>query len=166
MKNVIKAIFSQNLSHVKENGEIVEFKEKQEFFAETAQAITASTLALWCLGQVKHFVKLSRLQGETGFKMSKPIELMLTVNNKTEKLGFKFSLNAERLERLIEKTPELVQEAFTPAPTPAAIIANPKVITNYLLNKGDNVIAKAAKEVKMIEPAKEAIEVGSALMAE
>ena len=81
--------------------------------------------------------------------MSKPIELTLSVNNKTEKFGFRFSLSLERIERLIEKTPDLVQEAFTPAHTPSQVIANQLEAKSYILGTGSAIIAKAIKPEKV-----------------
>lgn len=157
MKNVIVAVFSQHLSSVKAGGEVVNFDEEQKFIGETTQAMTANHVAVWLLGQVKHFVKLQRLQGKAGFKMSKPIDLSLTVNKTTERFGFKFSLNLERLERLIERTPELVQEAFTPAKTPSQVIASLEGAKNYLLEKGNVMICKAVPAARIAVPLEEVI---------
>lgn len=160
--NKIKAIFSQ---HLPENGNVPEFNEVQEFTSETTQAVSARTLAIWLLGQMKHFVKLQRLQGKAGFKMSKPIELKLTVNNKTEKLGFKFSLNLERIEKLIETTPDLVQEAFTIAPSIPFINANSGAALDYLTTNGNAIVCKAVKEPKAELPVDE-VSVGHKLLEE
>lgn len=154
MKNVIVAIFRQNLSNVNKKGELIEFNAEQKFMGETAQAMSANHVGLWLLGQLKHFMKLQRLQGKTGFKLSKPIELTLMVNNKTEKFGFKFSLSLERIERLIEKTPELVQAAFVPARTPSQVVQSLESAKNYLLDRVSPIICKAIapkREVVMIE---------------
>jgi len=151
MKNVIVAVFAQHLTSVNKAGEVISFDEEQKFVGETEQALTANVVSLWLLGQVKHFVKLQRLQGKTGFKMSKDIELTLMVNKKTEKFGFKFSLSIDRIERLIEKTPHLVQEAFTPARTPSQVIASLEGAKNSLLERGNFVIAPAVKKLAVIE---------------
>ena len=151
MKNVITAVFSQNLTSVNKAGEVVNFSEKQTFAGETEGELTANIVSLWLLGQVKHFVKLQRLQGKTGFKMSKDIDLSLTVNRKTEKFGFKFSLSLERIERLIERTPELVQEAFTPARTVSQVSKSLEGAKSYLLERGNVVIAPAIKRLAAIE---------------
>jgi len=144
------AVFAQHLTSVNKGGNVVTFDEEQKFVGETEQAMTANAVSLWLLGQVKHFVKLQRLQGKTGFKMSKPIDLTLTVNKKTEKFGFKFSLSLERIERLIERTPELVQEAFTPARTPSQVIASLEGAKSYLLERGNSVICPAVKAKKVV----------------
>lgn len=151
-KNVIVAKFSQHLTSVNKNGEVITFDQEQEFFGETTQAMTAKHIGIWLLGQVKHFMVLQRLQGKTGFKMSKDIELELTVNRKTEKFGFKFSLSLKKMEGLIIKTPALVQAALVPAASIGKVIASTERAIDNLFEKGNIVIAPAIKKALEVIP--------------
>lgn len=158
--NTVTAVFSQNLTWVckpKEGqtvGETKHFSEEQTFTTDTLTEITSRKVGLWLIGTLKHFIRLSRLQGRTGFKMSKPVDLVLSVNNKTENLSFKFTLSVSRIQNLLEKYPAIVTEAFQPAPSIGNITA--AQVQMYFTNAENLVIAPAAK-VKALENSDNAV---------
>ncbi len=119
MKNVVKLLVSQHVpSYVTKAGtEIDAYNNEVEIINETKQEITAENLGLWCICGLRKYQKMQRLQKQIGFKMSKMIDITVSVNNKTEKVSTKFSLNVDRLTSLFERTPELLAEAFTMAPS-------------------------------------------------
>ena len=156
-KNIVTAHFTQNLSSVNKAGEMVYFDQDQTFSSDTLTEITSRKVGLWLIGVLKHFIKLSRLQGSTGFKMSKPIELELSVNNKTETMRFKFTLSAKRLTNLLERYPSLVCEAFMPSPAIGNITE--AKIEQYFNHAEDLVIAPAKKQKQLVEASTESLEV-------
>lgn len=153
--NKVSAHFSQNLTWVakpKEGqavGETKFFSEEQMFTTDTLTEITSRKVGLWLIGVLKHFIRLSRLQGKTGFKMSKPIDLLLSVNNKSENLSFKFTLSISRIQNLLEKYPAIVCEAFQPAPSIGNITR--EQVTAYFVNAENLVIAPASKALELPE---------------
>lgn len=168
-ENKVTAHFTQNLSWTNKAGELKSFNEDQTFTSDTLTEITSRKVGLWLIGVLKHFIKLSRLQGRTGFKMSKPVELELSVNNKSERMDFKFTLAIGRIEGLLTKYPALVTEAFQPAPAIGGITRE-KVVA-YFTNGENLVIAPSiTKETKQITDAEEThaevMEVVAPLIAE
>lgn len=140
-KNIVQVRFSQNLTWVNKAGETKQFSEDQTFTTDTLTEVTSRKVGLWTIGVCKHFIKLSRLQGRTGFKMSKPVEMEITINNKTEKVSTKFTLSISRIESLLSKYPALVTEAFMPSPAIGNITT--EQVKKYFTNAENLVIAAA-----------------------
>lgn len=157
--NMVTAVFDQNLTSTNKAGEIVEFHSGvQAFSTETLTELTSEKVGLWLIGVLKHFIRLQRLQGRTGFKMSKPVDLKLSVNNKTENLSFKFTLSISRIKNLLDRYPAMVTEAFLPSPAIGTI--NKAAIERYFVNAETIVLAPAIKKAELsdIEEVKELTE--------
>lgn len=144
-KNQVVLKVSQHIpAQVKENGTILAFDNEIEFTDETNTEINTEKLSNWAMCKLKKYMAIERLQGKTGFKLSKDITLTLSVNNRTESVSTKFSLSEERLKRVFERSPKLLSEVFHS--TPSIGSATTAVSQNYLFNSTKLVIAEA-KEV-------------------
>lgn len=118
-KNVVKVVFSQHLDYDTKGrggkeGRNIKYDNDWAVVNETVRELSAENIASWLIGQLGHFMAMMRLQGKTGFKLSKPIRVEVYVNNKkAETFEWKFSMNLDRVETLLNKQPELVARAFT-----------------------------------------------------
>jgi|GEM_PF-6415235 len=122
--NKVSVRFSQDLSYVGPSrkgkdgvvkpGRLITFGNEMVFSDETEEEVTAENVGSWAVAKVGHALKLMRLQGKTGFKISKPIVMEVTINGKRVELSYwKMSLNLDRIERIMGKSPELLAYAFT-----------------------------------------------------
>lgn len=160
-KNKVTATFSQNLAWVDKHGNPKTFEALQEFSTTTLTELTGKKVGLWIVGVLGNHIKLERLQGRTGFKLSKPVKMEITVNNRSEQMGYKMTLSYKRIAKLLEKSKLIVAASFAPAPG-IGQITDEKVI-NYLTASDSIVIAPAKKQKQLvnaegIEPVAEVVE--------
>src|SRR5678809_421551 len=81
-QNTVIVTMSQNLSRINKAGELVTFNEQQTFKSTTIREVNSHNVALWVMTVLRQFVKLARLQGKDGFKLSKPIVMAVEVNGR------------------------------------------------------------------------------------
>lgn len=146
LKNRVVLVCEQNIPEtVSEGGRISPaFSNRMEAVSETMQEVSVENVANWALCQLKRYMTMKRLQGKTGFKLSKEITVSLTVNGRTEIDGMKFSLNAERLEKAFQKTPKLVGLMFTTVPNVGGLTTQKAM--NFVFGEGKQLLAAAKKE--------------------
>ena len=151
-KNGVTMLVSQHIpAYVTSKGSPVEeFNNEHEFTSETVQELTAEQAALWAVCALKKYQKMQRLQRKTGFKMSKDVSIKFSVNNRSESVSMKFSLNVDRLNGLLDRTPELFAEAFTMNPSIGGL--NKTKALNYINTLPSKVIL-AGKVLNEIENA-------------
>lgn len=136
------------------------FSNTVEFSDSTAQQVTSGVFSDWLICKLRHYLKIQRLQKQTGFKMNDKVEIELGVNGKKNRISMKLSLNVERLEKLLEDSPELVAEVFTPSPTLSGLIKGGKELAHSYIH-GDQrkvVLAKATKNAKELDNKTEDVE--------
>lgn len=147
MKNVVKLLVSQHIpAYTTTSGTLVDaYNNEVEFINETIQEVSAENLGLWGLCSLKKYQRMQRLQKQTGFKMSKMIDVKVSVNNRTELVSTKFSLNIDRLTSLFNTMPELLAEAFTMAPSIGGL-TKAKALNYISIVPAKLILAKHAKE--------------------
>jgi hypothetical protein len=123
---------------------IPERKVMVEFKEETDSEVNAKNLAQYFMTRLVAWQKLRPLQGKDGFQTSKPMEVTLTVNNKTLTSSMKFTINPERIEKCLDRSENLVALIANAASAPK-FGASDASIKNYLLATPQNVIL--AKEI-------------------
>lgn len=140
-KNKVVLIVKQCIpAYVTKQGNTVEAYENEvEFTSETTRQMNAENVACFAVCALKKYQRLQRLQGKTGFKMSKEITLTIKVNNKAqETVSMKFSLNQDRLLSILNRTPLLLAEAFVMNPSVGGLTISKA--QQYLTTPADKVI--------------------------
>lgn len=147
-KNKVMLIITQNIPQVvKEGGVIIPaFSNKVEFSSETVQPVTAENVASLAIVALNHYMKVERLQSNTGFKLSKPLTMEMIVNGRSGTIDkLKFTMNAERLAKKLESAPELVAAVFTSLPNVGGLTANKAL--NFMTMGGKTLLADAVKQL-------------------
>lgn len=143
LKNKVIAIISQV---VEESERKRAFDNTVTFEDETVMPITAGVLSDWFVCKLRQYLKIQRLQRLVGFKLNDRVVVQLKVNNKEQMVSMKLSLNTERLEKVLETTPELVAEVFTPSPSIGALANGKQDALAYIRGESRQiVIAEHAK---------------------
>ena len=148
-KNKVTVTFSQNLAWVDKHGNPKTFEDEQTFSTTTLTELTGRKIGLWMVGVLGNHIQLQRLQGRTGFKLSKPVQMEVTVNNRTESMGYKMTLSYKRIAKLLEKSKLLVGKSFAPAPAIGNI--SDAQVEQYLMASDSIVIAPAKKAKQLAE---------------
>jgi hypothetical protein len=157
-QNTVIVTMSQNLSRINKAGELVTFNEQQTFKSTTIREVNSHNVALWVMTVLRQFVKLARLQGKDGFKLSKPIVMAVEVNGRKlhvkttgeESVSFKFTLSLKRIENMLDKYPELLKVAFAPTPNIGGITAGQ--VRDYFNGAKSLIFAKAKKDELLDAP--------------
>lgn len=115
--NKVSVKITQTLpSYVKPNGETVQERNYSfEHSDETKMDITAGNLSNFLLINLLRFMEIARLSGQDTFKLSKPMQVQIKVNDKEGMIQTqKLSMNPERFEKIMQNEPHLMAAIFTP----------------------------------------------------
>ena len=151
-KNKVTLVVSQNIpAQVKEGGvTIPAFTNRVEFSSETMQIVNAENVAAFAICALKQYMTVNRLQGATGFKLSKPLAIDFIVNGRNHSANrVKFTMNPERLAKKLETMPELVAAIFTPLPNVGGLTKARAL--NFVKDAGKTVLADAIKKLEVLD---------------
>lgn len=114
-KNKVKVVVSQTIPAYTNNKGVVVEERNYSFEAsdETVQDITAEKAGNFLMLNLLKFIELQKLQTQDTFKLSKPIDVSLTVNGKEGKSKMRVSLNRERFEHAFYNAPLILANVFT-----------------------------------------------------